>query len=326
MPGRSYSSQTAYRFGFNGIEETIEVKSYSSEYRELDVRIGRWWSCDPLAKNFGHLSPYCSHNNNPILCEDREGNFGKPANGPRLPVHYMTGRRGFMSSRNRLKDGSLKPPRGYNGMQPNNDYEKMLAVPPDAHYPDAHHVRFFEQPLKFEQGRPDEGTTKINTSTSSEITSVRVIMEVMGDISEYNLKLSAVRTYYQEMAASYSSGGSFMGYAVMYSELRDFDVYGVDVDEFYRLQEIWESKFTELYAKKLDAELFERATNTKIQSIEKGEIVDLKVSTQDKQNEFTHLPAFIIDRMVDEVQSEIGPSPLKQVSDQLESSTITKGL
>lgn len=85
MPGRK--GGTGYRFGFNGMEKDDEVKgsgnSYTTEFRQLDPRIGRWLSLDPLMAKFPHQSPYVSFDNSPILVVDPTGLSGKKTNqGP----------------------------------------------------------------------------------------------------------------------------------------------------------------------------------------------------------------------------------------------------
>lgn len=72
MPGRKFSSGE-YRFGFNGMEKNPEINngSYTTEFRQLDTRIGKWWSNDPVFH--AHLSPYNSMDNNPIVGTDIAG-------------------------------------------------------------------------------------------------------------------------------------------------------------------------------------------------------------------------------------------------------------
>lgn len=66
-----------YRYGFNGMEKDNEVKgngnSYTTEYRHLDPRIGRWLSLDPMMGKFPWQSPYVGFDNNPILLPDPSG-------------------------------------------------------------------------------------------------------------------------------------------------------------------------------------------------------------------------------------------------------------
>jgi len=78
MPGRSYqSTSSSYRYGFNGMEKDDEIKgegnSYTTEFRQLDVRLGKWLSVDPLASQFPWQSPYTSMDNNPISLVDPKG-------------------------------------------------------------------------------------------------------------------------------------------------------------------------------------------------------------------------------------------------------------
>jgi RHS repeat-associated protein len=64
-----------YRRGFNGMEKDDDLKgdgnSYTTEFRQLDPRVGRWLSVDPIMKP--HLSPYNSMSNNPIIRIDPNG-------------------------------------------------------------------------------------------------------------------------------------------------------------------------------------------------------------------------------------------------------------
>jgi RHS repeat-associated protein len=69
-----------YRYGFQGQEKddpptslgTSEIKgegnSYTTLFRQLDVRLGRWLSIDPKGTAFE--SHYTSMSNNPILYND----------------------------------------------------------------------------------------------------------------------------------------------------------------------------------------------------------------------------------------------------------------
>jgi RHS repeat-associated protein len=78
--GRGYSSET-YRFGFNTQEKDDEIKgegnSYTTEFRKLDPRLGRWLSIDPKASSMPWQSPYCSMDNNPIWFNDVLGDSTK---------------------------------------------------------------------------------------------------------------------------------------------------------------------------------------------------------------------------------------------------------
>nr|WP_294946351.1 hypothetical protein [uncultured Mucilaginibacter sp.] len=77
MPGRKLSG-AAYRFGFNkGSEKDDEISgsgnNYTTEYRMLDTRLGRWLSIDPKANMSPDQSPYSSMDNDPIMFNDMLG-------------------------------------------------------------------------------------------------------------------------------------------------------------------------------------------------------------------------------------------------------------
>jgi RHS repeat-associated protein len=76
----------AYFYGYQGSEADDEISgegnSYTTQYRFLDVRIGRWLSLDPLMDNFPSMTPYNSMNNNPIIFNDPYGD------APPKNIHY----------------------------------------------------------------------------------------------------------------------------------------------------------------------------------------------------------------------------------------------
>jgi RHS repeat-associated protein len=74
MPGRKFNSGN-YRFGFNGMEKNPEINngSYTTEFRQLDTRIGRWLSLDPASAKYPGQSPYNTFLNNPIFYTDPDG-------------------------------------------------------------------------------------------------------------------------------------------------------------------------------------------------------------------------------------------------------------
>ena len=73
-----------YVFGFNGMEKDDEIKNvtganYTTDYRAYDAQIARWWSVDPLVRNFPWQSPYVAFDNNPINKTDPRGDAaGEP--------------------------------------------------------------------------------------------------------------------------------------------------------------------------------------------------------------------------------------------------------
>ncbi len=70
-PSRLFCSG-GYCYRFQGMESDDEVKgqgnSYTTFYRMLDPRIGRWFSTDPITQPW--QSPYTSMDNNPIWYND----------------------------------------------------------------------------------------------------------------------------------------------------------------------------------------------------------------------------------------------------------------
>ena len=73
MAGRGFHGD--YRFGYQGSEKDDEVSgegnSYTTEFRQLDPRLGRWFSVDPIFQPW--QSPYTSMDNNPIGNTDVKG-------------------------------------------------------------------------------------------------------------------------------------------------------------------------------------------------------------------------------------------------------------
>jgi RHS repeat-associated protein len=94
LDGRSMQ-KTRYRYGFGGMEKDDEVKgdgnSYTTEFRQLDPRVGRWLSLDPLLSDFPWQSPYCSFDNNPIYYTDPKGDAsGGPGDPEKIPAGNST--------------------------------------------------------------------------------------------------------------------------------------------------------------------------------------------------------------------------------------------
>jgi RHS repeat-associated protein len=75
MPGRTYSANSGYRYGFNGKEKDKSINSGALDFgaRIYDGRIGRWFSVDPMAQERVSLSPYNFCSNNPISRVDPTG-------------------------------------------------------------------------------------------------------------------------------------------------------------------------------------------------------------------------------------------------------------
>jgi RHS repeat-associated protein len=77
IPGRHYNSEK-YRFAFQGQEKDDEIKgstgtSYAYKFRMHDPRTGRFWSIDPLVKDYPWNSPYAFSENRVIDGIELEG-------------------------------------------------------------------------------------------------------------------------------------------------------------------------------------------------------------------------------------------------------------
>ena len=79
MPGRTLSNSEQYRYGFNGMEKDDDWygagNEYTTEFRQLDVRVGRWMSMDPMYGKAPDWSPYRSFFDNPVYWRDPSGLF-----------------------------------------------------------------------------------------------------------------------------------------------------------------------------------------------------------------------------------------------------------
>jgi RHS repeat-associated protein len=77
LDGRTVS--VGYRFGYQGSEKDNEFKgngnSYTTEFRQLDPRLGRWLSVDPKSDHQNQIdrSSYTSNWENPIIYNDQDG-------------------------------------------------------------------------------------------------------------------------------------------------------------------------------------------------------------------------------------------------------------
>jgi len=71
--GRYFPGNDDYRFSHNGMESSPEIGSgmHTSYFRQLDTRIARWWSTDPVTHS--HFSPYNIFDGNPVFYADPSG-------------------------------------------------------------------------------------------------------------------------------------------------------------------------------------------------------------------------------------------------------------
>ena len=92
-----------YRYGFNGMEKDDEVKGsgnhMTTQWRQYDPRIGRWFTMDPQFRYFAAHSPYHFSLNSPISLNDPNGDCPPgvncpPKSGPVTPkaVDYLPSR------------------------------------------------------------------------------------------------------------------------------------------------------------------------------------------------------------------------------------------
>ena len=76
MPGRNWMSTVGgYRYANQGKEKDDEIFSGAQDFeaRELDNRIGRFWSLDPHQNRYPSSSPYSVTYNSPNLFVDKDG-------------------------------------------------------------------------------------------------------------------------------------------------------------------------------------------------------------------------------------------------------------
>ena len=78
MPGRTFSSSTGYRYGFNGKENSVEISkgAISFEARAYDSRLGKFFTTDPRQVEYAWQSPYAYYRNSPINILDVNGMGG----------------------------------------------------------------------------------------------------------------------------------------------------------------------------------------------------------------------------------------------------------
>ena len=75
QPGRTFTTASSYRYGFNGQEKSTEIDANGNHttatFWEYDSRIVRRWNIDPM--NSGATSTFAAFNNNPIIYSDPFG-------------------------------------------------------------------------------------------------------------------------------------------------------------------------------------------------------------------------------------------------------------
>lgn len=94
QPGRGYQ-QTAtskYKFGYQGSEKDDDIGGkgnyFTTEFREGDTRLMRWWSPDPKGDLQPWQSPYNYMDGNPVLNNDPDGD-NPPGIGYSNPMYVV---------------------------------------------------------------------------------------------------------------------------------------------------------------------------------------------------------------------------------------------
>ena len=76
VPGR-HGNSSDYRYGFNGMEADDELMGEGNSYdfgeRFYNNRLGRFFSVDPMSKEFAWYSPFLFAGNTPIMAGDAQG-------------------------------------------------------------------------------------------------------------------------------------------------------------------------------------------------------------------------------------------------------------
>ncbi len=116
MPGRKYTVNSSYRYGFNGQMKSDEINPggdhYTAEFWEYDARVGRRWNCDPVFKE--DESPYAVMSNNPIWNIDPNGDSDstyKTPGGGSITTETSTAQT-FDGGKIKVGNLTVQPPKG----------------------------------------------------------------------------------------------------------------------------------------------------------------------------------------------------------------------
>jgi RHS repeat-associated protein len=127
MPGTTYAKSKSYRYGFNGMEKESDVygegNAYTTEYRMMDVRLGKWFSRDMVVKPWE--SPYAVNRNSPLYLIDPLGlDPVKPWNYVQRLFHKdFKVRANKVAAENNVDEKNVN----YNEVDPNTD-QKYASV------------------------------------------------------------------------------------------------------------------------------------------------------------------------------------------------------
>jgi hypothetical protein len=127
MPGTTYTKTKSYRYGFNGMEKESDVygegNAYTTEYRMMDARLGKWFSKDMVVKPWE--SPYAVNSNSPLYLIDPLGlDPVKPWNYVQRLFHKdFKVRANKVAAENNVDEKNVN----YNEVDPNTD-QKYASV------------------------------------------------------------------------------------------------------------------------------------------------------------------------------------------------------
>ncbi len=96
-------------FAYNGMLKDDEIQgvgnSYTTEFRQFDPRLGKWWSLDPVVLE--SESSYASNRNNPISYSDPEGDCPDcPKDGEKGDIHTSKDSKPFNAPNGQLLSGT----------------------------------------------------------------------------------------------------------------------------------------------------------------------------------------------------------------------------
>ncbi|MCQ2209915.1 MAG: hypothetical protein MJZ34_06450 [Paludibacteraceae bacterium] len=130
-PGRSYNS-TASRFGYTGHEKENDLAegAYTTQYRLLDTRLGRWMSVDPLAGKNVIESPYEYCSGNPIIFWDSDGRIKCKEDGT-LDITYEADVVNPLLNQRWQQYNAINPSDPFNPYGGNTDYKYGVAYTSD---------------------------------------------------------------------------------------------------------------------------------------------------------------------------------------------------
>jgi RHS repeat-associated protein len=138
QPGMySENDNLRYRFGFNGMLRDDDVtdklstgpdegrgNSYSTQFRQYDPRVTRWFSLDPLKMKFPWTSPYTGMGNNPVNRIDPLGDADYLTNTGDVMSDGVADNLKFVINNDAIEQNLIAPDGGAQG-PPRIDFESL---------------------------------------------------------------------------------------------------------------------------------------------------------------------------------------------------------